>query len=293
MRAPCQSPPGACRAGRERMLCVSLRDYQVSAARGVTFHDISPSQACHVPLHDTTLSGVSSCKQRTEYQRLTSTAPTRGSRRISVPTQPCELNTPTTRDAITLIIVQSGAAGGLRANAMPTLRSVYFRTRRAANDADAKLHTWTRKKEVAVGCPCRVPRSFGSQPRCWEGTDRHAPANWRFPAKPAWASSVRCQPPPSPDPVQAIRTYRYTIHTSPALTMFSLARRLPLTRPVAGARLFHASAPAFVKVGDKLPNVDLVEGSPGNKVNLAKELTGNGVIIGMSRTSTIKARHLL
>jgi 2-Cys peroxiredoxin 5 len=74
--------------------------------------------------------------------------------------------------------------------------------------------------------------------------------------------------------------------------MFSLARRLPLTRPVAGARLFHASAPAFVKVGDKIPSVDLVEGSPGNKVNLAKELTGNGVIIGMSHANIIKARDL-
>jgi 2-Cys peroxiredoxin 5 len=58
--------------------------------------------------------------------------------------------------------------------------------------------------------------------------------------------------------------------------MFATARRLPLVRPVASRRLFHASAPAFVNVGDKLP----VEGSPGNKVNLAKELTGKGVIIG-------------
>ena len=58
------------------------------------------------------------------------------------------------------------------------------------------------------------------------------------------------------------------------------ARRMPLVRPVAGRRLFHASAPAFVKVGDKLPDVDLVEGSPGNKVNLARELTGKGVIVG-------------
>ncbi|EDU41266.1 AhpC TSA family protein [Pyrenophora tritici-repentis] len=59
------------------------------------------------------------------------------------------------------------------------------------------------------------------------------------------------------------------------------ARRLCLVRPTATRRLFHASAPAFVKVGDKLPDVDLVEGSPGNKVNLAKELTGKGLIIGV------------
>ncbi|KAH8634430.1 hypothetical protein IG631_09830 [Alternaria alternata] len=65
--------------------------------------------------------------------------------------------------------------------------------------------------------------------------------------------------------------------------MFATARRLPLVRPVASRRLFHASAPAFVNVGDKLPDVELVEGSPGNKVNLAKELTGKGVIIGNQR----------
>jgi len=74
--------------------------------------------------------------------------------------------------------------------------------------------------------------------------------------------------------------------------MFSLARTLPLTRAVAGRRLFHASAPAFVKVGDKLPNVDLVEGSPGNKVNLAKELSGKGVVIGMSHVIYIRSRAL-
>jgi len=59
-------------------------------------------------------------------------------------------------------------------------------------------------------------------------------------------------------------------------------RRLPsLVRPAVTRRLFHASAPAFVSVGDKLPDVDLVEDSPGNKVNLAKELTGKGLIIGV------------
>lgn len=62
------------------------------------------------------------------------------------------------------------------------------------------------------------------------------------------------------------------------------ARRLPLARPQARHRLFHASAPALVKVGDKLPDVDLVEGSPGNKVNLAKELTGKGIIVGKPTT---------
>jgi 2-Cys peroxiredoxin 5 len=38
-----------------------------------------------------------------------------------------------------------------------------------------------------------------------------------------------------------------------------------------------------VKVGDAIPNLDvLTEGSPANKVNLAKELsTGHGIIIGV------------
>ena len=59
------------------------------------------------------------------------------------------------------------------------------------------------------------------------------------------------------------------------------ARQLPLARSIAGRRLFHASAPAFVKVGDKLPNVELMENSPGNKVNIAEELkSGKGLIIG-------------
>lgn len=64
--------------------------------------------------------------------------------------------------------------------------------------------------------------------------------------------------------------------------MFAATRRLPLARSIATRRLFHASAPAFVSVGDQLPNADLVEGSPGNKVNLAKELSsGKGIVIGV------------
>ncbi|KAL9138366.1 MAG: hypothetical protein Q9175_000406 [Cornicularia normoerica] len=38
----------------------------------------------------------------------------------------------------------------------------------------------------------------------------------------------------------------------------------------------------MVKVGDSIPNVDLVEGSPGDKVNLSKELASSkGLIIGV------------
>ena len=74
--------------------------------------------------------------------------------------------------------------------------------------------------------------------------------------------------------------------------MFATTRTLPLLRTVASRRTFHASAPALVKVGDKLPNVDLVEGSPGNKVNIANELTGKGVIIGECLASCLPERHL-
>ena len=51
-----------------------------------------------------------------------------------------------------------------------------------------------------------------------------------------------------------------------------------LPRPARG---FHISARGLVAVGDKIPDVELVEGSPGNKVAIAKELTGRGVVIGV------------
>ncbi|KAF2195301.1 AhpC/TSA family protein [Zopfia rhizophila CBS 207.26] len=59
------------------------------------------------------------------------------------------------------------------------------------------------------------------------------------------------------------------------------ARRLSSARPMASRRLFHSSVPALLKVGDRIPDVELMEGSPGNKVSLAKELKGKGIIIGV------------
>ncbi len=44
---------------------------------------------------------------------------------------------------------------------------------------------------------------------------------------------------------------------------------------------FHTTTARMVKVGDPIPSVELVEGTPGNKVNLANELKGKGVIIGV------------
>jgi hypothetical protein len=44
---------------------------------------------------------------------------------------------------------------------------------------------------------------------------------------------------------------------------------------------FHSSAPRLVKIGDALPDVEVMESSPGNKVNIFTELKGKGLIIGV------------
>ncbi|KIV82068.1 hypothetical protein PV11_04204 [Exophiala sideris] len=47
-------------------------------------------------------------------------------------------------------------------------------------------------------------------------------------------------------------------------------------------RSFSATPAIMVKEGDSIPSVDLFEDSPGNKINLSKELSsGKGVIIGV------------
>lgn len=67
--------------------------------------------------------------------------------------------------------------------------------------------------------------------------------------------------------------------------MFTTRRTLTSALPAAirssSRRTFHASAPAFVKAGDDIPDVELMENSPGNKVSIAKELKGKGLIIGV------------
>lgn len=48
------------------------------------------------------------------------------------------------------------------------------------------------------------------------------------------------------------------------------------------ARGFHCTSRSFIKVGDKLPNLDvLVENSPGNKVDLSEFTKGKALIIGI------------
>lgn len=56
---------------------------------------------------------------------------------------------------------------------------------------------------------------------------------------------------------------------------------LPALRNASQRASFHASVPAFVKAGDAIPDVELHESSPGNKVSIAKELKGKGLIIGV------------
>ncbi|KIX00764.1 uncharacterized protein Z518_09829 [Rhinocladiella mackenziei CBS 650.93] len=64
-----------------------------------------------------------------------------------------------------------------------------------------------------------------------------------------------------------------------------------ILRSVTSARLspstpfvksFSSTAAIMVKQGDSIPNIDLFEDSPGNKVNLSKELSsGKGLVIGV------------
>lgn len=58
-------------------------------------------------------------------------------------------------------------------------------------------------------------------------------------------------------------------------------RRLCHVPQQQSARGFHASTRSLVKAGDAVPNVELVEDSPGNKVSIANELKKNGLVIGV------------
>lgn len=63
----------------------------------------------------------------------------------------------------------------------------------------------------------------------------------------------------------------------------STSASLPRTVAAPAIRHFHTGRPLFVKVGQEVPNLEvLVEDSPGNKVNLAEEFQkGDGLIIGV------------
>lgn len=89
-----------------------------------------------------------------------------------------------------------------------------------------------------------------------------------------------------------------TIRSAPLETMAFRARLRTLAPGASRAALrqFHSTPRAFVKVGDPVPDLDvLVEGSPGNKVNLATEFEkGDGLIIGVpgAFSGACSAKHV-
>lgn len=78
---------------------------------------------------------------------------------------------------------------------------------------------------------------------------------------------------------------QYSYQTTPmlyTLTTRHLTRTLPRTLPSTQTlRYFHPTLATMVKVGDPIPSVELMEASPGDKVDLSKELKGKGLIIGV------------
>lgn len=64
---------------------------------------------------------------------------------------------------------------------------------------------------------------------------------------------------------------------------FASASFKQFSKPLlSSTRQFHATAAIMVKAGDSIPNVELVEGAPDKKVNIANELSsGKGLIIGV------------
>ncbi|KAI9696626.1 MAG: hypothetical protein M1820_008075 [Bogoriella megaspora] len=63
--------------------------------------------------------------------------------------------------------------------------------------------------------------------------------------------------------------------------MFTLRRSSAIFPRSIPSKAFHSSSRLAVNVGDRLPSVELMEGSPGNKVDVSKELKGKGLVIGV------------
>lgn len=65
--------------------------------------------------------------------------------------------------------------------------------------------------------------------------------------------------------------------------MFTAPIRRAGLASIRNARSFTTTPRAFVRVGDKIPDMTcLAEGSPGNKVNMAEEVgNGKALIIGV------------
>lgn len=65
-----------------------------------------------------------------------------------------------------------------------------------------------------------------------------------------------------------------------SLSLFRSGSRLRhLNASASVSRAFHASSAARVAVGDRLPSVELKEGSPGNKVSLSEIVGGKKALI--------------
>ncbi|KAK3321663.1 redoxin [Apodospora peruviana] len=74
----------------------------------------------------------------------------------------------------------------------------------------------------------------------------------------------------------SFRTVTMRLRSQPMMTR--------LATPSAAARSFHSTRPAFIKVGDPLPDLDvLMEDTPGHKVNLAEEAkkSNNMILLGV------------
>ena len=66
-----------------------------------------------------------------------------------------------------------------------------------------------------------------------------------------------------------------------ATTLTNSLRSTTTTFAPSLTRSFHASSSIMVKVGDSIPDIELMEDSPGNKVSIPKVLKGKGLIIGV------------
>ncbi|KAK6335349.1 hypothetical protein TWF696_002129 [Orbilia brochopaga] len=80
-----------------------------------------------------------------------------------------------------------------------------------------------------------------------------------------------------------------------SLLRTSIPRRLQLAR-VSTLRQFHSSPARLIAVGDAIPSVQLKEDSPGNVVDLAKEIEGlkKAVIVGVPAafSPACSAKHI-
>lgn len=98
----------------------------------------------------------------------------------------------------------------------------------------------------------------------------------RLGKEPRWRSACNCWityslSDNSPGPQTIVNHFK--------LASTAMLRRSLLT--ASRSRALHSTARAFVQVGDSIPSINLVENSPGNQVNLAEQIKGKALIIGV------------